>query len=91
MTNNDRPSLIFNLQKSWNIWYHLLIILGRKGADPITSGCFYLELVLSVLLFGAETWVVNPQIGRLLGSFYHRVTRRLTGIQPWIRTYGIWY
>ena len=32
-------------------------ILGREGAYPIDSGCFYLAVVRAVLLFGAETWL----------------------------------
>ena len=34
------------------------------------------------MLYGSETWVMNPHIGRALGGFHHRVVHRLTGRQP---------
>ena len=36
----------------------------------------------SMLLFGAETWVLTPRMERALSSFQHRVVRRLTERQP---------
>ena len=65
-------------------------VLGKEGADPITSGNFYLTVFQEVLLFGAETWVSNPNIGRLLGSFHNGVSIWLAGVQPRRRTDGIW-
>ena len=34
-----------------------------------TSGHFNPAIVQAVLLFGADTWVATPWIGRLLGGF----------------------
>ena len=44
----------------------------------------------SVLLFGAETWVLNPRMERALDSFQHWVARRLTGRKPRRRGGVIW-
>ena len=33
----------------------------------------------AVLLFGSETWVVTPHLGKALGGFQDQVARRLTG------------
>ena len=44
-------------------------ILSREGARLRVSGFFFKSLVQSVLLFGAETWVVTPRIGQVLGGF----------------------
>ena len=33
----------------------------------------YLVIVQAILLFGAETWFLNPRIRRLMGGFHHRV------------------
>ena len=43
-----------------------------------------------VLLFGAETWVLNPRMKGALDSFQHRVAQRLTGRQTRIRGDGSW-
>ena len=42
------------------------------------SGILSNAVVKDVLLFGVETWVMTPHIGRALGGFQHRVTRHIT-------------
>ena len=54
-------------------------ILRKEGANAQTLGNFYLNIVQDVLIFGAETWVATPCIGRLLGGFHHRVEQRIVG------------
>ena len=77
--DDDWPAVIAHLQKARKSWARLSRILGRDGADTRTSGRFYLAIVQAVLRFGAETWVLTPRIGRLLGVFHHRVARRISG------------
>ena len=36
---------------------------------PRVSGFFFKYVVHLVFLFGAETWVVNPCMGRVMGGF----------------------
>ena len=43
------------------------------------SGLFLKEVTQLVLIFGSETWVVIPRIGKSLGGFQAQATRRLTG------------
>ena len=40
-----------------------------------------MAVVQATLLFGAESWVMSPQIGRTLGGFCRRVDRRMENIQ----------
>ena len=54
------------------------------------SGQFFKAVTQAVLLFGAETWVLTPRMERALGSFQHRVARRLTSRQPRRRVGGSW-
>ena len=35
------------------------------------------------MMYGPETWMMTPCIGRVLGGFHHRVDHRLMGRQPW--------
>ena len=90
VTADGWPAVIINLKKARNSWYCLYRIWGREGANPRMSGRFYLLVVQKVLLFGAETWVVTQRIGNLLGSFQHRVSKRMEGMQPQRWTDGIW-
>ena len=59
----------------------MLMILGQEVADPRTSSIFYKKVVQATLLFGAESWVMSPKIGRILGDFHHRLPLRLEKMQ----------
>ena len=72
---------------------------GRSGPDCQGScggrahtlgrwGVFYLTIVQDVLVFGAETWVMNPRFGRILGGFRHIVAWRILVKQPMRRGGG---
>ena len=63
-------------------WARLTRVLGREGADARTSGIFYVEVVQVVLLYGLKTWLMSTRIGRTLGGFHHRVSRRMTRRKP---------
>ena len=43
-------------------------ILIREGARPRVSGFLFKSAVQSVLLFGAETWVVIPCMRRVISK-----------------------
>ena len=79
--DNDWPELVSNLQRACQKWSRLTRVLIRKGADHRTLGQIYLAVFQSVILYGSETWFMNPCIGRVLGRFHHRVARRITGSQ----------
>ena len=59
---------------------------GGGGFEGV--GGFFTAVTQAVLLFGEETWVLNPRMERALSSFQHRVTRRLTRRQT--RKRGGW-
>ena len=51
----------------------------REGADTCDLGRIYVVVVQAVILYGLETWVVTPQIGRVWGGLHHKVDHRLIG------------
>ena len=55
-----------------------------------TSGMFYATVVQAILLYGLETWIMSPWIGKALGGFHHRVVWRLTGWMPQRNFDGTW-
>ena len=54
------------------------------------SRFFFKAFVQLVLLFGADTWVVTPHMGWVLGGFQYQVARRLRGRLPLRRLEGRW-
>ena len=49
------------------------------GADARVSGQFYRAVVMSVLLYGCETWVITPSMYKVLEGFHNRVLWRISG------------
>ena len=64
--------------------------LSREGGDNQTSDSIYSAVIQSVMLYGSETWVMTPCIGRVWGGFHHRVAHRLMGRQPQRVRNGLW-
>ena len=79
--DDNWPAVVNNLQREQQKWARLTRVLIREGADARTSGQIYLAVVQSVMLYGLETWVMTPHIGRILGGFHQRVDCRLKGKQ----------
>ena len=46
-------------------------VLGIEVEDARTLGRFYVAVVQAVLMYGSETWVMIPRIGRTLDGFHH--------------------
>ena len=77
---DDYWSTVFrNLDKAQAVWRRLTRILIREGAAPRLFGFFFNARVQTVLLFGAETRVVTPRMGPVLGEFQNQVAQPLTG------------
>ena len=82
--------MVANIWKDCSRWARFSSIWWREGADPQTCGNFYKAVVQATLLFGSDTWVITPSIGRNLGALLHRVTRHLAVIQPKQYIMGRW-
>ena len=89
-SDNDWLAVVGNTRKNRKSWVCLTRILRREGAIPRVSGMFFKAVVQAVLLFGSETWVMTPCMGRTLGGVQHRVARRITGRQPKRQVGGSW-
>ena len=72
MADNDWPVVVQNMVKAWAVWRRMTRILSKEGTDPWVSNFFFGDVIQSVLLFGVETWVVTPHMGRFLGVSRNR-------------------
>ena len=61
-------AVVINLAKAQALWRRLTRIISREEAALRVSKFFFKLVVQSVLLFGTETWVVTPLMGRVLGG-----------------------
>ena len=62
----------------------------KGGETPRVSRFFFKDVVQSVLILEAETWVVTLHMGRVLGGFQDQVAIRLAGRIPRQRTDKKW-
>ena len=77
--NYGLPEVVHNLRKAQKKWEWLSQVLRREGVDAWMSGLFYVMVVQVVFLYGSETWVMYPHIGRGMGRSHPRVVHSLTG------------
>ena len=69
------PAAVRNLSWERAVWRRMAHILSREGAATRVSGLFFKYVVQELLLFGPETWVFTPQMGKSLGRFQAQVAR----------------
>ena len=82
LSDDDWMAVIWNQTKAQAVWRKMTRILSREGTNSQVYRFFFKSIVQSVLLFGAETWVVIPYMGRVLRCFQDQVAQRLTGRLP---------
>ena len=60
------------------------------GGGEENDGRFYVAVVQAVLIFGSETWVLNPRLDKYLEGFHHRAVRRIAVMGPKRQQDGTW-
>ena len=81
-SDDDWTAVVDNPRKDRKSWDQLSRILVWEGDNPYLLGVLFKAVVQSVLVFGPETWMMNPHMVRALGGFHNRVSIQITGSQP---------
>ena len=68
-----------NVGKVRRVWNRLRKMPLREGAETRVSAMFYRAVVQTVLLFGAETWVLSEATLRNLEGLHIGFLRQITG------------
>ena len=71
-SDKDEPAIDRNIQRARGIWTRLGKLLAREDANPIAMGIFYKVIVHSVLLYGAESWVITKSKQMVQLRSFHR-------------------
>ena len=64
--------------------------MGREGADKRMEGRIYVAVVQAVILFGYETWLLDPHLDKALRVFHHWMAWRIVGMVPKRQPDGMW-
>ena len=64
-SDENWTAVIQNIEKAQAVWMQMMMILSREGVRLWVSGFIFKYVINTVLLFGAETWVVTPPHGTI--------------------------
>ena len=80
LTNNDNDTKCIDnaLAKTRRQWNCIGKMLKREGANAEIMGRFYITIVMSVLLYGSESWTITGKNLIKLKSFHNRALRYMT-------------
>ncbi len=88
--DNDLPAVEQNLRKARQKWGRIGRILSKESAKPRVMASFYKAIIQSVLLYGAESWVISKRTLSKLWSFHRRCARYITGMHIRENSDGSW-
>jgi hypothetical protein len=77
--DKDGPAVMKNLARARAKWASMRRFLVRDAADPKTMAAFDRTVVLYVLLYESESWVLTGDLMRQPRNFHRRCCRGLTG------------
>jgi hypothetical protein len=89
---NDKDTQVMwdNLAKAQKCWARISRVLRAENAKPRVCGVFYKAAVMSVLLFGSETWSLALGTLNRLDGFHHRAAWQMVGMRPLHDGEGNW-
>ena len=65
-------------------------VLGPHSTSATVKKAVYEGMILGILLYGSENWILSSSTEKLLNSFHHRALRTMSCITLWhTRKYGI--
>ena len=76
--DSDHKAISENIEKARKRWSTFSRVLIREKATFKTMGIFYKTIILTVLLYGAETWTLSQKQLNLLKSFHNQCARAIT-------------
>lgn len=76
--DNDEEAIRNNVTKARRLWTRLKVALSRENATYRTMGYFYKAVIMSVMLFGSESWTLNTQQMIAIRAFHRNVAMGIT-------------
>ena len=90
--DSDAPALFMNLAKARKRFAQISNLIAREGANSAIGGRIYVAEVLTVLLYGSETWVWTSSMLNSIHGFHHCACWQLAEKRPRRRQNGTyWY
>ncbi len=77
MMEDNALAVRAQMAKAQGIWVRVITVLKGKNAPLKVCGMFYRAVVQSVMLYGSESWVLNPSFLVRLKGFHVRAVWRM--------------
>jgi hypothetical protein len=88
--DNNTQAMRGNLAKVRKCWAWISRVLRAENAKPRVCRVFYKATVMSVVLFGSETWSLALGTLKRLDCFHHRAAWQMAGMRPLHNGEGNW-
>ena len=88
--DDDTPAIRRNLKRAKTQWGRFSRLLRREKVNRWAMSTFYKVIIMSVLLYGSESWVISKDLMRELKSFYHRCARHVVRRHIRLEEDGTW-
>jgi hypothetical protein len=88
--NNNTQAMRGNLAKAQKCWAWISRVLRAENTKLRVCGVIYKATVMSVLLFGSETWSLALGTLKRLDGFHHRAAWWMAGMRPSHNGEGNW-
>ena len=90
-SNDDDLTAVENqLAKARGVWGRIGKVIKKQSlSNPRVMSIFYKVIVQTVLLYGAESWVLSTHAKNKINSFHHRCSRYCTSQVSILQRRGI--
>jgi len=88
--DSDVPAMRAQMKKARGTWRRVSKVLREENVPPAIGAMFYKAVVMAVLLYGSETWVLPASEMKALEGFHVASARILTGMRPKQQRDGTW-
>lgn len=88
--DDDTLTIWENIKKARKKWGCLATVLKIEGASARIMSRFYFVILKSVLLYGAETWVITNKNVKNLEAFHNRCARHMCRQHIKLNKNGTW-
>ena len=76
--DTDEREKKFNMGKATSVWAKIRKVLAREKSNEKVMGQFFREIVMTVLLHGAESWTLTSKQTNILEVWQHKIARHIT-------------
>lgn len=80
-SNSDEHAVLLNLSRAKRRWGMIRNVLTKSRTEQNSMAYYYISIVLTVLLYGSETWTLTVSLVDILEAFHKSNIRGIANIK----------